>query len=129
MIHIGALMSTRRLLVVDDDRLACNALTNVLRKRNYDVDVAMDGRQGLELAAANDYDLAILDYQLPDMTGADLLRDARELRPDLQAIFVTAFTTIDKVFPAVVAGAQRVLSKPFQADELLRLVDELTSPA
>lgn len=122
-------MSSLRLLVVDDDRYACDALTKVLRKRNYDVDVAMDGKQALELASTNEYDLAILDYQLPDMTGADVLRGARELRPDFQAIFVTAYTTIDKVFPAVDAGAQRVLPKPFQAEELLRLVDELTSIA
>jgi DNA-binding response OmpR family regulator len=122
-------MSTVRLLVVDDDRSACEALTKVLTKQNYAVDVAMDGEKALKLAAENQYDLAILDYQLPDMTGADVLRGAREVRPELQAIFVTAYTTIDKVFPAFDAGAERVLPKPFQADELLRLVDELTATA
>ncbi len=118
-------MITSRLLVVDDDRYACEALTRVLQRHNYTVDAAMDGKRALELAAENDYSLAILDYQLPDMTGADVLRKAREIRPNLQAIFVTAYTTIDKVFPAMDAGARRVLSKPFDADELIQLVDEL----
>ncbi len=127
-IPFGARMTNPRLLVVDDDRYACDALTRVLQQREYAVDVAMDGKRALQLAAENVYSLAILDYQLPDMTGAEVLRGARAIHPDLPAIFVTAYTTIDKVFPAVDAGAHRILAKPFNAAELLRLVDEMTAP-
>jgi DNA-binding response OmpR family regulator len=121
--------SSSKLLVVDDDRYAREALAKVLQRKNYAVDIAVDGRQALELAAENKYSLAILDYQLPDMTGADILREVRATRPDFQAIFVTAFTTIDTVFPAFDAGAQRVLSKPFDAEELLQLVDQMLTTA
>lgn len=127
-IPFGALMTNPRLLVVDDDRYACDALSRVLQQRNFSVDIAMDGKHALKLAAENVYSLAILDYQLPDMTGAEVLRGARAIRPELPAIFVTAYTTIDKVFPAVDAGAHRILAKPFDAGELLRLVDEMTAP-
>ncbi len=122
-------MSNTRLLVVDDDRYAREALQTVLKRRPFTVDTAENGERALELTAVNSYDLAILDYQLPDMTGVDVLRGARAISPTLPAIFVTAFTTIDKVFPAVEAGAERVLPKPFDAEELLRLVDELVDPA
>jgi DNA-binding response OmpR family regulator len=122
-------MSNTRLLVVDDDRYAREALQAVLKRRQFTVDTAENGERALELTTMNSYDLAILDYQLPDMTGVDVLRGARAVSPTLPAIFVTAFTTIDKVFPAVEAGAERVLSKPFNAEELLRLVDELVAPA
>jgi DNA-binding response OmpR family regulator len=115
-----------KLLVVDDDRYAREALVKVLENQGeYAVDTAEDGKQALEMAAANGYRLAILDYQLPDMTGAEILREVRATRPDFPAIFVTAYTTIDTVFPAVDAGAQRVLPKPFDAAELLQLVGEL----
>ncbi|MGE3779851.1 MAG: response regulator [Pirellulaceae bacterium] len=120
-------MNTPRLLVVDDDRYACDMLTKVLERGNYAVDTAMNGKEALELAAENAYALAILDFQLPDMTGAEVLREARTLNPKLRAIFVTAYTTIDKVFPAVEAGAQRVLPKPFDVAELLQVVGELTT--
>jgi len=121
-------MSQPRLLVVDDDRYAREALSAVLRLRDLAVDTAENGREALELASCNDYALAILDYQLPDMTGAELLRGVRSTRPEFPAIFVTAFTRIDTVFPAVEAGAERVLAKPFDSEELLKLVDELVAP-
>lgn len=119
---------TCRLLVVDDDRYAREALTKVLERQQYKVDTAEDGKQALALADENAYQLAILDFQLPDMTGAEILRSVRSKHPDFPAIFVTAYTTIDTVFPAVEAGAQRVLPKPFDAQELLKLVDELLQP-
>jgi DNA-binding response OmpR family regulator len=114
---------------VDDDRYAREALTKVLERGQYAVDTAVDGKEALALTEENSYQLAILDFQLPDMTGAEILRNVRAKHPDFPAIFVTAYTTIDTVFPAVEAGAQRILPKPFDAQELLKLVDELLQPA
>lgn len=121
-------MTQPRLLVVDDDRYARDALAAVLKLREVTVDTAENGHEALELATRHNYALAILDYQLPDMTGAEVLRGVRAARPELPAIFVTAFTRIDTVFPAVDAGADRVLSKPFDSAELLKLVDEIVTP-
>lgn len=118
-------MFTHRLLVVDDDRHAREALVKVLQRRQVSVDLAKDGRQALKLAEGTPYSLAILDYQLPDMTGAEVLRAVRSILPNVPAIFVTAYATIDNVFPAIDAGAHRVLAKPFDADELLEAVDSL----
>jgi DNA-binding response OmpR family regulator len=123
------LRSAPRVLIVDDNRYACTALARLLQRRNYAADTAVDGAAALELVARTAYSLVILDFRLPDMTGADVLRAARALHPELPAIIVTACTSIDFVFLALDVGAHTVLAKPFHVDELFRVVDQLTAPA
>lgn len=113
------------LLVVDDDRGNCAILEKILTATGYRVDVANDGRAALELAKKNDYDLAILDYQMPGMDGLELFERIHILRPEVVGIFLTAYTRIDTVYPAIDAGVHRVLPKPVDFNELLPLLEEL----
>ena len=78
----------------------------------------------LELASHNHYDLAIIDYQMPGMNGVDLFRQMHEQHPEIVGIFLTGFTTIDVVFPAIDAGVMRVLQKPVDFNELLPVIEE-----
>jgi len=122
-------MSVARVLVVDDDRSNCDVVARLLADRGYEVDTASDGESALAMLEQSHYDLAVLDYQMPGMDGVELLTKAKELRPELVGVFLTAYTTIDKVFPAIQAGAERVLSKPPDVQELLPLVERLVGPA
>ena len=70
------------------------------------------------------YALTIIDYQMPGMNGIELYRRMKEVRPDIKAIFLTGFTTIDVVFPAIDAGVLRVLAKPVDFEELIPVIDE-----
>lgn len=118
-------MTSRRLIVVDDDRSTADVVAKLLADRGYEVDVACDGQTALQLISQHPYDLAVLDYQMPGLNGVEVFRRARELRPDLRGIFLTAYTTIDTVFPAVDAGIERVLSKPANAQELIPVVEQV----
>lgn len=118
-------MTSRRLIVVDDDRSTADVVAKLLGDRGYQVDVACDGQTALQLISQHPYDLAVLDYQMPGLNGVEVFRRARELRPDLRGIFLTAYTTIDTVFPAVDAGIERVLSKPANAQELIPVVEQV----
>lgn len=121
-------MSLSRVLIVDDDPSACQIVSTVLTRRGYCVDSATDVTTGLRLVAENEYGLAILDYQMPEMNGIEFLERARELQPKMQSIFVTAYTTIHTVFPAIHAGAERVLAKPADARELITVVEAMIGP-
>lgn len=122
-------MSGTPLLVVDDDRSISGIVAKLLTDHGYSVDTACDGDSALQLLSQKPYVAAVLDYQMPGMNGVELFRRARELRPHLRGVFLTAYTNINTVFPAIDAGAERVLSKPVDVGELIPAVDELIASA
>jgi DNA-binding response OmpR family regulator len=118
-------MSNRiaRILVVDDEPNTCKFLARVLSAKAWGVDTACDGATALNLVRRNRYDVAILDYRMPGMDGAELCRRIREIQPDVREVFLTGYATIDKVFPAIQAGAERVLAKPVDPGELIAVLE------
>lgn len=118
-------MSKTRVLVVDDDRSCLAIVSRVLMAQGYEVDVASDGRSALELVRQHPYQLAVIDYQMPGMDGVELFRQARREQPTLCGVFLTGYANINTVFPAIDAGIERVLAKPLDSGELVRLAGEL----
>ncbi len=112
------------LLLVDDDPDACETTAELLKMSGYDVDMATSGQAALKLAEKKPYALAIIDYRMPRMNGVELFRRLRERCPEMTGIFLTGYTTLDVVYPAIEAGAIRVLSKPVNYQELVAVVEE-----
>jgi two-component system, response regulator, stage 0 sporulation protein F len=117
------------ILVVDDDSRICGYMAKFLTDRGWTADTASDGASAMELAQHKTYDAVVLDYRMPGMDGAELCRRIREIQPEIRSVFVTGFPTIDTVFPAVDAGAQRVLAKPVDPDALIRVLEQQLSEA
>ena len=113
------------LLLVDDNFDACALAAILLRSRGYKTDFALDGFTALELIEKQSYSLAIIDYDMPGMNGVELFRRMHKLRPEIQGVFVTGYTTIDVVYPAIEVGISRVLGKPMRIDELMPVIEEL----
>ncbi|MBL8826853.1 MAG: response regulator [Planctomycetaceae bacterium] len=118
-------MSPIRLLVVDDDRINRLLASKILADQGYTVDVADGGAAALKLVEKQPYALVVLDFEMPEMDGVELFRRIHDLHPETIGIFLTAFTTINTVFPAIAAGVERVLPKPVRRDELIALVESL----
>jgi CheY-like chemotaxis protein len=118
-------MSQTRILVVDDDRGSCAILARMLTRWGYEVDISLDPFKALQMVEQNDYQLAVLDYQMPGMNGVELYHRIQEIRPELPAIFETAYPRIDVVFAAIEGGVSRVLPKPIDFAELRPVVAEL----
>jgi YesN/AraC family two-component response regulator len=95
--------------------------------RGHQVDYACSGRTALELFEKQPYDVALIDYSMPGMNGVELFRRMKEISPDVGGIFLTGYTTIDVVFPAIEAGVERVLSKPVDFEQLFPLLDEVST--
>ncbi|HVW02945.1 MAG TPA: response regulator [Planctomycetaceae bacterium] len=118
-------MSKPSILVVDDDRTNCAILSKMLSAHGYQVDTANSGEQALKLVEERPYVLVLLDYVMPGMDGVELYRRIRQLRPETIGVFQTAFARIEVIYSAIDAGAERVLAKPIDSQELLPLVDRL----
>lgn len=107
-----------RILLVDDDELLTRRLTNFLTSQHYAVDVASDGEAGWDYAQAADYDLIVLDVNLPRLNGVSLCKKLREIKCNSPILLLTAKgDSLDKVV-GLDAGADDYLVKPCTLDEL-----------
>ena len=105
-------------LVVDDEPSMRDMLQIVLRRDGYDVRTAQDGRHALETLQRGPVDLLLSDIRMPDMTGVEVLRAAKELNPDIVALMMTAYASTATAVEAMRLGAVDYLTKPFNMDEL-----------
>ena len=117
-------MSERRILVVDDDPQLRETVTIVLQTQDYTVETAPMGKEGLSVAAANAPDLIILDVNLPDMEGFEVVRELRRFST-IPVLMLTGRAESTDIVSGLDSGADDYLTKPFKADELLARVRAL----
>jgi DNA-binding NtrC family response regulator len=113
-----------RVLVVDDEPLIRWSLSETLADCGCAVTESGDGASAREAVKADDFDVVLLDYRLPDTEDLSLLASLRRLSPRAQIILMTAFGSPDVVRGALDLGAFRVLNKPFEMDAVANLVAE-----
>ena len=107
-----------KILVVDDDASEREGLAELLQVWGYETDIAADGRRALERAAAFNPSVVISDLRMPGMSGMDVLRQIRELRPDVTFIMLTGQGTIEQAVEATKLGAFNFLEKPIDPKRL-----------
>ncbi len=107
-----------RLLIVDDEDDFTVSLARGLREQGYATDVAADGKVALELDEVNDYDLVILDLNLPGLDGIEVCRRMRAARPALLILMLTARERLADRILGLDVGADDYLVKPFHFAEL-----------
>jgi two-component system response regulator AtoC len=113
-----------RVLIVEDESLIRWSLRQKFEERDYQVTEAETGEMALQAIDADTFDLIMLDYKLPDVTGLDVLRHLRQADQETVAIMMTAYSNIDDAVEAIKLGAFDYIAKPFQMDELLLTVDK-----
>ena len=112
-------MPVGQILIIDDEPVIGLVCRLVLEEQDYQVEVCQTGRAGLEKLRTGDYDVALLDFKLPDVEGMEILRIIQHERLSPYAIIMTAFSTVENAVAAMKAGAFDYLAKPFTDDELL----------
>ncbi|MFQ5898322.1 MAG: sigma-54-dependent transcriptional regulator [Candidatus Methylomirabilia bacterium] len=110
------------LLVVDDDPAVRQSLERTLMREGYQVVLASDGEVALERLRDRNADLVLADLKMPGLSGLELLRAAKVIAPDVDVIMLTAFGTVEEAVKAIKDGAYDFLTKPFQRNQLLRLI-------
>lgn len=111
-----------RVLIVEDEQLIRWSLRKKLEVCGYSVTEVENGTDAFAAIDQNTYDLVMLDYKLPDMTGIDILRQIREVDSDVVVIMMTAYSSVETAVDAIKLGAFDYISKPFDMDMVLRTV-------
>jgi len=109
----------QRILVVEDEIKVANAVKKGLEENGFEVDVAYDGRMGKSLGASNNYDLVILDLNLPHANGYEVCEVIRRRNNRIPIIMLTALGGMEDKMSAFELGADDYLVKPFDFRELL----------
>ena len=112
-----------RILVVEDEFSLADIISTKLKNKNYEVDIAIDGEDGLDNALSDIYDLIILDIMLPKINGIDILKEIRDNDIDTKVIMLTAKTTLDDKLIGFENGANDYITKPFHMEELIARVN------
>ena len=107
------------ILIVDDDRQVRDVLSEIFSSAGYNVQLAVDGREGLETFRASRPPLMITDLQMPVMTGVQLLHAVRELDPDAAVVVLTGAADVRPAIESLKLGAYDFIMKPVDVDELL----------
>ena len=108
-----------RVLVVDDEQRQRDILQMILEAEGYETTAAGNGRQALQTAQAQGFDVVLTDLKMPDLNGIELLGEILKLQPSPLVILMTAHGTIDSAVDAMRKGAFDYLTKPLEKDELL----------
>ena len=114
-----------RILIVEDELHMIEALKTNLEANHYEVDMATDGQDGLDLALTEIYDLIVLDIMLPKMNGFDVLKEIRKAELTTPVLLLTARTAIDDRVTGLDLGADDYLPKPFDTAEFLARIRAL----
>jgi DNA-binding NtrC family response regulator len=117
-------MQKKRVLVIDDERIVLDSITKILKEENFEVDVTLSGRQGLEWAITKDYDIVLTDIRMPDMGGMRVLRDVKRAKPAMPVVIITGFGSVQSAVQAMKLGAAEYLEKPFAPDALVKVIQK-----
>lgn len=112
-------MTVGRILVVEDEPRVADFVSRGLRAEGYVVEIARDGRQGLELARSGGYSAVLLDLMLPGLGGRDVCMALRAAGDQTPVLMLTAMDAIEDKVDGLAIGADDYLTKPFAFDELL----------
>ncbi|HAX17160.1 MAG TPA: DNA-binding response regulator [Actinobacteria bacterium] len=113
------------ILLVEDEEKVANFISSGLEEEGYNVEVAYDGRKGLELLNEHIYDIVLLDLMIPEIDGLELLKNMRARSIDTPVLIITAKTSKEDVIKGLDTGSDDYLTKPFSFDELLARIRAL----
>jgi two-component system response regulator ArlR len=111
-----------RILLVEDEAGIVQFLQQGLEEEGYTITTASDGELGLLLLLNEDFDLVLLDWMLPKITGLEICKSFRELDKTTPVIFLTAKDTVQETIEGLQAGANDYIKKPFSFDELVERI-------
>ncbi|MGD1075640.1 MAG: response regulator [Thermodesulfovibrionales bacterium] len=117
-------MNRPRILVIDDEEIVRISCQKCLTPEGYEVDVASNGIEGMQMVQTTKYDLVLTDLKMPEMDGMEVIMKAKESQPGTRVIMMTGYSTVEHAVKAMRLGAYNFIEKPFTPDTLITAVKE-----
>jgi len=111
----------KSVLIVDDEKIMRESLRDWL-KDSYNVTTAETGEETIELIKNHDFDALILDVRLTGKSGIEILKEVKQIKPQINSIIMTAYPSVELAVEAMKAGAAEYIVKPFSPDKLENLI-------
>ncbi len=115
------------ILVIDDERVVCDAVTRHLEQAGFSAHTAYNGTAALEFLESHSVDLALIDIRMPKISGFDVLETIISRHPSTRAIMMTSYADIKSAVDAISMGAMDIISKPIDLDEVLLVIHRCLS--
>ena len=112
-------------LVIDDDEETRNLFSTVLTDAGYLVEAVENGKQAIKLCKKGPFDIALIDIELPDIKGIELLKTLRQLQPKMVKIIITGHPSIENAVKSVNEKADGYLLKPVNMAEMLEMIKKI----
>ena len=118
-------MSTKKILLAEDDSNLGLLLKNYLNAKNYDTTLARTGTQALDLFSKSTFNICIFDIMMPEMDGITLAKEIRSSNHEIPIIFLTAKNQQEDIIEGFISGADDYITKPFSMEELLYRIEAI----
>ena len=118
-------MTGERVLIIDDEANIIRTYAAILERKGFEVQGALAGLEAIERCRQEPFDLLLIDLKLPDISGLEVLRQVKELIPDVVAIFITGFGTLESAVEALRLGAEEYLTKPIESETLVSTIQHI----
>ncbi len=115
-----------RILIIEDEYELCESMAEGLRVDGYEVDTCQNGEEGLDILFSEEYDLILLDLNLPGMDGMDILKEFRKENQETPVLILSARIALSDKVQGLDEGANDYLTKPFHFEELEARIRSLT---
>jgi len=114
-----------KILLLEDEMILNNSITQYLKQCGYLVDSYSDGKKAFDAIIAGDYDLLVLDINVPNINGFEILRRLNELKKSVFVIYISALIEIDDILQGYELGCSEYMKKPFHLEELGIKINQL----
>jgi DNA-binding NtrC family response regulator len=115
-------MKSTKVLVIDDEQIVLDSVKRILAAEDYEVDVSLSSREGLDRAIEKPYDLVLTDIRMPEIGGMRILRDVKRAKPAVPVVIITGYATVQNAVQAMKLGATDYVEKPFTPEQLIDVV-------
>ncbi|MFZ5571021.1 MAG: response regulator [Thermodesulfobacteriota bacterium] len=115
-------MKGKKVLAIDDEAIVLESIRRVLTEEGFEVDVSLSARAGIRMAAEESYDIVLTDIRMPDVDGLTVVRDVKRQKPQMPVVIITGYASVASAVQAMKLGAVNYIEKPFDPEELIRIV-------
>jgi len=114
-----------RILVVDDEEVIRELLSEILMDEGYEVDTAKEGNEAMEKIKRLPFELVITDIRMPGLNGMEILRETKKKNPSIEVIIITGYGTPEIEAEAIAQGASGYINKPININQIRNMVAEV----